>query len=459
MEVTMREASPISDNKKMVVYKRRQISKEINIGIIGFGTIGSAVVKAIKKNESIFRKRTGWHINLVAVCDKDPKVFRNSKLSRDIIKRKANDVINDPQVDIVIELIGGIHPAKEIIKGALANKKYVITANKALLADHKSELFKVAKDNNVGLYYEASVMAGVPLIKVLREGLIANRIKSMWGIINGTSNYILSNMYNKGASFKDSLKEAKNKGFAERNYSLDIEGIDSAHKLAVISSLAFGQDIRLEDISIEGIMSISSADIMYAKELGYNIKLLAIAKNLKDSIEVRVHPTLLPKSHILSNVDGVYNAIYIQSDLADDLFLYGQGAGGEPTSSGIISDIANIISDMQKTEDKGSDILINSLKKKRIKGLDEIESCFYIRFMAIDNPGVLAKISGILGKYKISIASVVQKAKSMQKAVPIIMLIHKTKEYSLKKALSEIDKLSVIKARSVAIKIEQEKEL
>ena len=434
--------------------------KQINIGIIGFGTIGSAVVRAIKKNKSIFKKRTGWHINLAAVCDKNPELFRNSKLNKGIIKKKADDIINNPAIDIVIELIGGIYPAKEIIAGALKNKKYVITANKALLSNYKSELFRIASDNNVGLYFESSVMAGAPLIKVLREGLIANRIESIWGIINGTSNYILSSMHNEGVKFKEALVESQRKGFAESKYSLDVEGIDSAHKLAIISSLAFGQDIKLKDIYVEGIMNISSADIMYAKEVGYTVKLLAIAKNLRDSIEVRVHPTLLPKGHILSNVNGAYNAIYIRSDLAGDLFLYGQGAGGDSTSSGIIGDIYNVISDMEKDKFRKLTLLTSSLSRpKRIREIDEIESCYYIRFMAIDNPGVLAKISGILGKHKISIASVIQKARRKVRAVPIIMLIHRAKERSLRKALAEINKLSAIKAKPVAIKIEQERQL
>ncbi len=445
--------------------------KQINIGVIGFGTIGSAVVKAIKKNKSIFKKRVGRRINLAAVCDKDPKVFRNSKLSKGIIKKKADDIINDPAIDIIIELIGGIHPAKEIIKKALKSKKHVITANKALLANYKSELFRMASDNNVGLYFESSVMAGVPLIKVLREGLIANRIESMWGIINGTSNYILSSMHDKGLKFKEALVESQRKGFAESKYLLDVEGVDSAHKLAIISSLAFGQDIKLRDIYVEGIMNISSADIVYAKEIGYSVKLLAIAKNLRDSIEVRVHPTLLPKGHILSSVNGAYNAIYIRSDLAGDLFLYGQGAGGDPTSSGIISDIYNVIKDRIQKTPKHSDKseatgqakvrsqMEFTSRPKRIKKIDEIESCYYIRFMAIDNPGVLAKISGILGKHKISIASVIQKTRRKVRAVPIIMLIHRAKECSLRKALAEINRLSVIKARPVAIKIEQERQL
>jgi homoserine dehydrogenase len=434
--------------------------KQINIGIIGYGTVGSAVVEAIKRNKSVFKKKSGISLKMVSVCDKNPAAFKGSKLSKNLIVAKAGDIINDPKIDIVIELIGGLHPAKEIIKKALENKKQVITANKALLADDKKELFKVASLNKVGLYFESSVMAGVPLIKVLKEGLIANRIKSIWGIINGTSNYILSAMCQRGIKFKEALKEAKDKGFAEPKYALDVEGVDSAHKLAIISSLAFGQDIRLKDIYTEGITDISAADIRYAKESGYTIKLLAIAKDFKDSIEVRVHPTLLPEDHILANVNEAYNALYLKSDLADDIFLYGQGAGGLATSSGILSDIANAVEDIKKREYRSQNLQIDfTSKAKRVKRIDEINSCYYIRFMAIDTPGVLAKISGILGRHKISIAQVAQKARRRAKAVPIIMLIHKTNEKTLKAALGEIGRLSVIKAKPVAIKMEEERQL
>jgi homoserine dehydrogenase len=441
------------------MHKRRQISNGVNVGIIGLGTIGSAVKDAILKNNSILKKRLGCRVNLKAVCDKNPKAFKGSKLKKDIIKRSPQDVIEDPDIDVVIELIGGINPAKEIISKALNNKKHVITANKALLADYKKELFKLAAKNNRGLYFESSVMAGVPVIKTLREGLIANRIESMWGIINGTSNYILSNMYNRASTFKKVLTEAKDKGIAEKDYSLDVEGIDSAQKLAIISSLAFGQDIKVNDIYVEGIMGISVDDIMYAKELGYTIKLLSIAKRLKDSIEVRVHPTLLPNDHILSDVDQEYNAIYINSDLARDIFLYGQGAGGPSTSSGILADLGSIVAAMEKKNFKMNSLIVESSKPKRIKNIDEIESNYYIRFMAIDSPGVLSKISGILGQHDISIASVVQKAKSKAKAVPIIMLIHKAIEKNIKKALNQIADLPAIKAEPIAIKIEQEEQL
>lgn len=429
--------------------------KKIRLGLIGFGNIGSGVAKAIKSNRLPLNKKAGCLIELKAVCDKSANVFKGSGLKRSLIKKSPDDILNDPEIDIIIELIGGLHPAKEIIIKALNNKKHVITANKALLCDHKKELFKIAFQNKVNIYFEASVLAGVPIIKVLRESLAGNRIKSIWGIVNGTSNYILSRMDNDGISFKEALKEALEKGFAERKYDLDVEGVDSAHKLAIMSSLAFGQDIRLKDIYLEGISHISLGDISYARELGYTVKLLAIAKNIGDSIEVRVHPTLLPCKHILSKVNDAYNAVYIQSDLAKDLFLYGEGAGKFSTSSGIMADIVDAASDIKSANLRSLDL--DSLGKfKRIKKIDELKSFYYIRFMAVDKPGVLAEISGILSRHKISIASVMQKARKKDQGVPIIMLTHQAKEYDLKKALLEINRLSVIRAKSVTIKIEEE---
>jgi homoserine dehydrogenase len=431
--------------------------KQIKIGLIGFGTIGSAVYEGLKKNGSILSSNLGAKIILKGICDKDRSVFRRHKVNKNLIKKNALELLNDPDIDIIIELIGGIKPAKDFIVKALKNKKYVITANKALLSVDKKEIFKVARDNGVAVFFEASVLAGVPVIKVLRESLIANSIRSIKGIINGTSNYILSSMHDEGLSFKAALEEAQAKGYAERNYSLDVDGHDSAHKLAILSSLAFSCDIKPNDIYVEGISNISSNDVMFAKELGYCIKLLAIAKNHKDSIEVRVQPALLPKKHMLSNVNDAYNAVYLKSDLARDIFLYGQGAGGSSTSSGVLSDIADAAGCI--LADNALGIYENHAfagAKKKIREANQVESSYYVRFMAVDAPGVLAKISGILAKHKVSIASVMQKARNKVRAVPIIMLTHQVKESDLNSAIKEIDKQKIIMNRSVVIKMEKE---
>jgi len=431
--------------------------KQIKIGLIGFGTIGSAVYSGLKKNGSILSANLGAKVILKSLCDRDRSVFRGSKINKKLIKNNAYEIINDPEIDIVIELIGGIKPAKDFIIKALKNKKHVITANKALLSVDKKEIFKVARDNGVAVFFEASVLAGVPVIKVLRESLIANSVKSIKGIINGTSNYILSAMHEKGISFKVALKEAQEKGYAERNYSLDVDGHDSAHKLAIMSSLAFSCDIKPDDIYVEGISNISNYDVEFAKEFGYCIKLLAVAKDHKDSVDVRVQPVLLPRRHILSNVNDAYNAVYLNSDLARDIFLYGQGAGGSSTSSGVLSDVADAAGCIL---DKGSLKTYQenafSHSKKKIRPASQVESSYYVRFMAVDTPGVLAKISGILAKHKVSIASVMQKARDRVRAVPIIMLTHQVKESDLNNAIKEIDKQKIIMSRSVVIKMEKE---
>ena len=431
--------------------------KQIRIGLIGFGTIGSAVYNGLKKNGSILSSNLGAKVVLKGLCDKDRSVFKGCKINKKLIKKNAYEIINDPEIDIIIELIGGIKPAKDYIIKALKNKKYVITANKALLSVDKKEIFKAARDNGVAVFFEASVLAGVPVIKVLRESLIANSIKSIKGIINGTSNYILSAMRDEGISFKAALKEARDKGYAERNYSLDVDGYDSAHKLAILSSLAFSCDIKPNDIYVEGISNVSNHDVMFAKELGYCIKLLAIAKSHKDSIEVRVRPALLPDSHMLSNVNEAYNAVYLKADLAQDIFLYGQGAGGSSTCSGVLSDVADAVGCiLAKSPLNMYQANVFSGPKKKIRQASQVESSYYVRFMAVDTPGVLAKISGILAKHKISIASVMQKARNRVRAVPIIMLTHQVKESDLSNAIKEIDKQKIIMSRSVVIKMEEE---
>jgi homoserine dehydrogenase len=431
--------------------------KQIKIGLIGFGTIGSAVYNGLRKNSSILSANLGAKVVLKSLCDRDESVFRKLKVNKKLIKKNAYEIINDPEIDVVIELIGGIRPAKGFIIKALKKKKFVITANKALLAEDKKEIFDVARKNGVAVFFEASVLAGVPVIKVVRESLIANSINSIKGIINGTSNYILSAMFEKNISFKVALKEAQEKGYAERNYSLDVEGHDSAHKLAILSSLAFSCDIKPKDIYVEGISNISNLDVMFAKELGYSIKLLAVAKRYKDAYEVRVQPALVPNWHMLASVDEAYNAVYLKSDLARDIFLYGQGAGGDSTSSGVLSDVAEAAKCILSA-DSLSYYQPDVFSKRKIKLVkaNQIESCYYVRFMAKDAPGVLARISGILAKHKISIASVMQKARNKVRAVPIIMLTHQAKESDLSNAIKEIDKQRIIMNRSVVIKMEKE---
>ena len=428
--------------------------RKINIGLIGFGNIGCGVVKILQLRKSLLSRKIGIEIVIKKICDKDLTTKRDVSVDKGLLTHDAYEIINDPQIDIVVELMGGINPAKEFILAALKKGKHVVTANKALLAEHGNELFREASERGKNIYFEASVGAGIPIIKSIKEGLIANKFSCIFGIVNGTSNYVLMQMSKEHCSFANAIQAAKTKGFAEKDPTLDIEGIDSAHKLVLLTYLAFGRIVSVKDIFIEGISQISAADITYAKELGYEIKLLAIAKKELDELEVRVHPTLLPTEHLLSSVDGVFNAIYVSSDLAGDLMFYGPGAGQLPAASAVVSDIIDLTQDIKTGLFKP---VLNSIEDNSIKGLrkiDEIENKYYIRIMAVDKPGVLAKISGILAKFGISIASVTQKERLKSQVVPVVMVTHEVKEKNLRSALKMIDKLSDIKEKSVAIRIE-----
>ncbi len=428
--------------------------RKISIGLIGFGNIGCGVVKILQQRKSLLAQKIGVEIVIKKICDRDITTKRDVSVDKSLLTRDANEIINDPQIDIIVELMGGINPAKEFILAALKKGKHVVTANKALLAECGNELFSEASERGKNIYFEASVGAGIPIIKSIKEGLVANKFSSIFGIVNGTSNYVLTQMSKEGCSFSNAINQAKNKGFAEKDPTLDIEGIDSAHKLVLLTYLAYGRIVKIKDIFIEGISRISAADIAYAKELGYEIKLLAIAKKEDDALEVRVHPTFLPVNHLLSSVDGVFNAIYVSSDLAGDLMFYGPGAGQLPAASAVVSDIVDLTQDIKAGLFKPT---LNSIQDSSIKNLrqiDEFENRYYIRITVVDKPGVLAKISGILAKFGISIASVTQKEKLRAQVVPVVMVTHEVKEKNLRSALKIIDRLSEIKEKSVAIRIE-----
>ncbi len=428
--------------------------KIINVGLIGFGTIGSGVVKVFNEKTFLLEK-LGIKLALKAVCDQDITTKREVYLDEKLLTGDVNKILHDPEINIVIELMGGIHPAKEFILEALKNKKFVVTANKALLAEEGDDIFKAAKENGVDVFFEASVGGGIPIIKVLREGLIANQIESIYGIINGTSNYVLTQMYQKGCDFKTALGEAQRKGYAEKDPSLDINGIDCAHKIAILAKICFDRQISLRDVYVEGIEDIDLSDIRYADELGFCIKLLAIAKRMNNMLQLRVHPALLPKKHLLSNVYGVFNAIFINADLVGETLLVGKGAGQLPTTSSVISDLLSIA---EKIGQVGCCSLLElplDVKNKKICPMDEIEMRYYIRFSALDEPSVLSQIATILGKCNISIHSVIQQGRRQAQAVPIIMMTHEAKEKDLRQALNEIDNLPVIKRKSVAIRIER----
>ena len=433
---------------------------EISLGLIGFGTIGTGVVKLLQDNRELIEKRLGARLNLKKIADVNITTPRPVIVSTDLLTTDAREIINDPDISIVIELMGGYEPARSFILEAMHKKKHVITANKAMLATHGNEMYKVAEEEGVDIGFEASVGGTIPIIKTLKESLVANRINAIFGIINGTSNYILSKMTDEGSPFAVVLKEAQELGFAEADPSFDIHGIDTAHKLSIILSLAYGKNVIFDDIYKEGISDITEQDIAFARELGYRIKLLAIAIQRGEHIEARIHPTMIPLDHLLANVNENFNAFHIIGDAADSVFLYGKGAGMMPTASAVVSDVVDISRNILKGI--SGRVPARSLKEAIIQDIqlmpfDDILTNYYFRFSALDCPGVLSKISGILGLHNISIAAVIQKGRKQAGAVPIVMTTYKSRESDVQKALMEIDKLEIVHGKTILIRIEDDK--
>ena len=428
--------------------------KKINVGIIGFGTIGAGVVKALKARRRFLADKSGVDINIVRICDKDLKTRRPVNVPKKLLTKLIGKVLYDPSIDVVVELMGGLRPAKDIALEALRNGKHFVTANKALLSDSGREIFELAHKLGLCVGFEASVGGGIPIIRAIKEGFVADHIDLVYGIVNGTSNFILTKMAEEGLGFGDALRIAQSKGYAENDPSLDISGGDSAHKLSILALLGFGIEAKPKNIYTEGMTHIEACDIEYANEMGYAIKLLAIAKRSGRALELRVHPTLLPAKHLLSGVNDVYNAIFVKGDLIGDNLFYGKGAGAAPTSSAVVSDIVSIAKTISRGCCKVEKCVAFKKDIDRQKSIDEIRTRYYIRFSAIDKPGVLTKISGILAKYGISIAHVTQKQRKSQKVVPIIMMTHEALEKDMTKALKEIDVLSVMKKKSVRIRVE-----
>ena len=428
--------------------------KKIHIGLIGFGNVGCGVVKILRDRKRLLTEKIGSEIVIKKICDKDITSKRSVAVPREMLTTDISQILNDPQIDIVVELMGGINPARDFISRALKSGKNVVTANKALLAEHGKELLALAHECTKSIYFEASVGAGIPIIKSVREGLVANRFSSVLGILNGTSNFILSSMSRNNCSFSAALKDAQKRGFAEKDPTLDIDGSDSAHKLVLMTYLCFGRMVNMNEIFIEGISRISLADINYAHELGFEIKLLAIAKKEDNALEVRVHPTLIPQENLLASVDGVNNAIAVDSDLAGDLLFYGPGAGQSSAASAVVSDLVDLTQGIKAGLFRPMLNISSDQSITKLRKIDEIDSRYYIRFMAWDKPGILAKIAGILAKANISIASVSQKEHCKAKAVPIVMVVHEAREKNLRQALNIIDRMNVIDEQSVAIRIE-----
>lgn len=418
---------------------------KLNIGLIGLGTVGSGVCSLLKRKRAILRERSGVSLNLVKVCDKDSSRRRALKISPAKFTRNPKDIFQDSSIDVVIELIGGIHPAKEYIIEALRCGKNVITANKALLAECGTELFRTAARCNRKIFFEASVGGAVPVIKTLRESLIGNRILSISGIVNGTSNYILTKMSQEGLEFGEAISLAKKMGYAEANPALDIEGIDAAHKITILTMLAFGGEVCFRDVYHQGINNITLSDIAFAREFGYVIKPLAIAKRTDKGIEARVHPTLLAQDHILAKVDGSFNGFLFRTDEAGEQLLYGRGAGSLPTASAVVSDLIDC------ANKKDSPVQLK--EKLYIKPIGTLNSRYYLRFSVIDKPGVLSAISGILGRHRVSISDVIQIERREGNFVPLIMITHEAMENNVMKALGLIDRLRITGRSSQVLRI------
>ncbi|MEA3224270.1 MAG: homoserine dehydrogenase [Thermodesulfobacteriota bacterium] len=431
--------------------------RDIKIGLLGLGTIGTGVAKTLLNNKEVLDQRLGFSLVLKKIADLDITTDRGIDIPSDMLTTDVASVIKDPEIDIIVELIGGIKPAKRFIINALRSGKHVVTANKALLASYGEELFDEAKINKRDLYFEAAVGGGIPIIKTLREALISNNYTFIYGILNGTCNYILTEMTENESAFGSALKKAQDLGYAETDPTLDIDGTDSAHKLAIIVSMAYGIRAAMNKIYVEGISEIDPLDIAFAKELGYKVKLLALAIDRGKQVEARVHPTLIPFNYLLSKVDGAFNAVYVRGDIVDSTLYYGRGAGMMPTASAVVGDIADIGRNVQS----GIYGRIPSLgyrdnlpMKREIIPIEDITSNYYLRINAIDRPGVLAKISGVLGKRNISIVSVIQKGRKQEGFVPVVILTHEAKESNIKAAIKEIAAFKEVHVRPVVIRVE-----
>ncbi len=433
------------------------MKSEIGVGLIGFGTVGTGVARVLIENAELIRRRVGVPIKLVRIADLDITRDRGIAIPPGVLTTDIQQVLADPRVDIVIELMGGYDLAKRVILDAMQRGKHVVTANKALLAVHGEEIFAAASRQKVDLGFEASVGGGIPVIRALAEGLAANNIQSIYGIINGTSNYILSRMTSEEQKFDVVLEEAKRAGYAEADPTFDVAGIDSAHKLTIMVSLAYGTPVNFKEIYTEGITRLTPLDIAYAKEFGFTIKLLAIAKYSDGEIEARVHPTMVPSASQIAKVDGVYNAIQLVGDAVEDVVLYGRGAGSMPTGSAVVSDVMSIARDLLKDATgrvPPASYQPDQRRPLRMRPMEEITSLYYIRFMVLDRPGVLSQIAGVLGQHGISISSVLQQGRKEGQTVPVVIMTHMAKERDIQNALREIDPMPYISEPATLIRVE-----
>jgi homoserine dehydrogenase len=425
----------------------------LRVGLAGLGTVGASVWRRLASQRELLRQRTGAEIRVDQVAVRRPGRAREIGVPEKLVTADWRKLVANPDLDVIVELIGGTTEACELITQALQSGKHVITANKALLAAHGATLFQTALKHQRHLLFEASVAGGIPIIRALREGLVANRILSIHGIINGTCNYILTRMNDAGLEFTEALAEAKQLGFAEADDSLDVDGHDTAHKAAVLAALAYGFWVPPDRLYTEGLRRVEKQDIVYARKLGYALKLLAIIKTDADgAVEVRVHPTLIPESHVLASVSGVFNAVLVRGDVVGDTLYYGRGAGGDPTASAVVSDLGQIAAHFpqeQKTRSVGHEAL-----HSRLKTMDEIISRFYLRLQVVDRPGVLADVARVLASRQIGISSVIQPEAHVGEITPLVLMLHDAPESQLQAALHEIAAIGAVKAPPVQLRVE-----
>lgn len=426
------------------------MKEKVGVGLLGYGTVGSGVYRILTSKADKLAQTAGTKIELIKIAEKYPERIKDP-LPAGLITTDVNEVINSPDIDIIIEVIGGVEPARSFIKAALEAGKHVVSANKAVMASHGGELLELAEAKGVDLYFEASVGGGIPIIRPMKHSLAGNKITRVMGIVNGTTNYILTKMTEEGMSLEDALKEAQAKGFAEADPTADVEGHDAAAKIAILASIAFNNRTTIDQVHTEGIMNISIEDITYAQEMGYLIKLLAIAKEDEEGTEVRVHPVMIPVKHPLAAVSGVMNAIFVEGDAVGEVMFYGPGAGSLPAASAVVGDVFEIALNIKLN--KIGSMACTCFENKRVKTIDDIKSRYYIRIDALDKPGVLAKIAKALGDNNVSIETAIQK-NTHEDLAELVLGTYEVKEKNMREALNTIEHLDVVAKVGNVLRVE-----
>ncbi|WP_372522299.1 homoserine dehydrogenase [Sulfuricaulis sp.] len=432
--------------------------KPVKIGILGLGTVGCGTINVLARNGQEIARRAGREISIIQASTRDLKKKRSCATASIKLVQDPHEVVRNPEIEVVVELIGGYDPARALVLEAIANGKHVVTANKALIAVHGNEIFAQAQKKGVMVAFEAAVAGGIPIIKSVREGLAGNRIEWLAGIINGTSNFILTEMRDKGADFADALKEAQRLGYAEADPTFDVEGIDTAHKLTILAAIAFGIPLKFKQVYTEGITRITRMDVQYAEKLGYRLKLLGIARRTNGGVELRVHPTLIPERRLIANVDGAMNAVLVKGDAVGPTMFYGAGAGAEPTASAVVADLVDVVRTLTVDPNNRVPHLAfqpDALVDLPILPIEDVETSYYLRLHALDKPGVLAEVTRILADLNISIESILQKEPHPnEETVPVIILTQRVREKNMNEAIARIEKLASIKGKVARIRLE-----